>query len=54
MWSDTTDIRLTILENLPELSVRDDIVGWIRGETLPPSPTSRIRGAKNYFRDVSR
>jgi Domain of unknown function (DUF4062) len=36
MWSDTTGIKLAILEKLPELSLRDDLVGWIRGERLPP------------------
>jgi hypothetical protein len=36
MWSDTTGIKLAILEKLPELGLRDDIVGWIREERLPP------------------
>jgi Domain of unknown function (DUF4062) len=31
-WSDAKDIKLAILETLPKLSQRDDLVGWIPGD----------------------
>ena len=37
-WSDMKDIKLTILETPPEFSRREDLMGWVKGDSQVNAP----------------